>query len=399
MRIDIYYQPKKLVRAALHMRQHGPSYLKCLSMNNLQSILQHFVSENYWYLTDDTFLKQFDGSYLEQVSDVTKAKFADALAVSKIFQPCNELTLFPLVPVRIEAAFDSEPFFLVEPASLNVARLRTDIDVRHIASERFPPFSDQSGRQEIPGAWLGIRSPALQASKKMKAAILGALALTPLPSYRHLFSMRKVFGGRCTIADRATTSFSFGESHTPPLMHDIVIGEQDHAWLGILAAKLTSNDSTVYRQLRALEYFYRAWPLEPSERFPLLCMTLDALFVEKDTKKITRTIIDGVRGALGSHVCKKRLGLLIQLRGSVIHGRAPDVFDAVEYGNYYDKYEVDPIHDLELVVANCLRLQIFGETLKEHPDPNAKIIAEAQARGHLPKNLSRSTILDNPGES
>lgn len=388
MGVELYYQPKKLVRAALHVRHHGPAYLKYLSISDMWSMLQRFVRENYWYLADDTFLKRFDGSYLEQVSDATKAKLASVLAVSEIFQPHNELTLFPLVPVRVEANFDSEAFFLAQAASLNESTLRTTVDMKQIASEQFPPLADWSGRKETPGAWLGVRSPALRASHKMKAAILGALALTPLPRYRYLFSQRKIFGGHCTLADRAT--ISFGESHTPPLMHDIVIGEQDHAWLNILASQLTSNETSVRRHLRALEYFNRAWALEPSERFAILCMTLDAIF--GDAAHATQAVIDAVRALLGSHICDARLRLLMKLRASVIHGAAPDVYDSSKYGKYYDRYEADPIHDLELVVSTCLRLRIFGGTLKEHFDPNAKIIAEAQARGHLPKHISSSTI-------
>ena len=391
MGTDLYYRPNKLIRASLFVRRHGPAYLKYLPIDDIWRMLQHFVRENYWYLVDDTFFVQFDGSYAEQVSAASKARFADALAASEIFQPRNELTLFPLVPVQVEADFDSEPFFLIQPASLNEVRLPVGTERRHIAPEMFPPLAEWRGRKEMPGAWLGIRSPVPQVSNKMKSTILGALALTPLPRYRHLFSGRTVFGGCCTIADAATTSF--GESHTPPLMHNIMIGKQDHAWLSILASKLISNERAVRRQLRALEYFYRAWPLEPSERFPVLCMTLDAIF--GDANHATQAVIDGVRGVLGSHVCDARLRQLMELRASVIHGGAPDVYDSRKYGRYYDEYEMDPIRDLELVVASCLRLQIFQETIKEHADPNAKIIEEAQARGHLPRNLSRRTILDN----
>jgi hypothetical protein len=65
-----------------------------------------------------------------------------------------------------------------------------------------------------------------------------------------------------------------------------------------------------------------------------------------------------------------------------------------KYGRYFDAYEADPIYDLELVVIACLRQHIFEGALAEHPDPNAEMIAEAQARGNLPHDLSRGTILD-----
>jgi hypothetical protein len=51
---------------------------------------------------------------------------------------------------------------------------------------------------------------------------------------------------------------------------------------------------------------------------------------------------------------------------------------------------------MELVVGACLRQEIFGEALREHADPNAEIIAQAQAAGRLPKKLFPKTILDAP---
>jgi hypothetical protein len=391
MGADLSYRRNKLIRASVHVRQNGPAYLKYLPIGDIWSMLQNFISENYWYLFEEIFLTRFEGSYAEQVSSSAKVKLAIALAASEIFQPRNELTLFPIVPVQVKDDFDSESFFLIQPGSFKGSRLPSEIDTRQIAPDLFPPLTDWKGRREVPGAWLGVRSPAVQASKKMKTAILGALALTPLPHYRYLFSGRKVFGGRCTITDTVTTSF--GQAHTPPLMHDIIIGEQDRAWLKVLASKLMSNERAIRRQLRALEYFCRAWELDPSERFPILCMTLDAIF--GDANHATQAVIDGVRGLLGSHVRDARLRQLMDLRASVIHGGAPDVYDSRKYGRYYDDYEADPIHDLELVVASCLRLQIFGDAMKEHEDPNAKIIAEAQAKGRLPKDVSRGTILED----
>ena len=387
---EIYYKENKLTRTAIHVRQHGPSYLKYLAISDIWSLLQKFVVENYWYLANGAFLRQFDGSYADNTSADAKQKFSEALAISDIFQPQNKLTIFPLVPIQVLADFDSEVFFLIKSSSLDATRLRSTIGAQEIASERFPPLNKFQGRQEFPSSWLGVRSPAVQASNKIKAAILGAIALTPLPCYRHSFSGRKLFGGRCTFSDGIAVSF--GEAHTPPLMQDIIVSEQDKKWLDILALKFESNEKAVRRQIKALEYFYRAWELEPSERFPILCMALDAIF--GDVSFATKAVVDSVRNTLGSQLNELRLRHLMELRASVIHGGAPDVYDSSKYNSYYDDYEVDPIRDLQLIVASCLRAKIFDGALKVHSDPNAKAIADAQARGIIPKNLSRNTILE-----
>ena len=356
-------------------------------------MLQSFVTENFWYLGDDVYFQQLDGTVLEHVSDEAKNQLSTAIAVSDIFLPRNEVTLFPLSVVTVKADFDSDPFFLVRPDSLGGSRLLKNVDPAWLASTEFPPLRDWTGEKSIPAAWLGVRSPVVQASTKMKAAILGALALTPLPPYRHMFSGRIVANGGCTIG-RESIATSFGESHTPPLAHDVEITDADHAWLSIMATKLASREKAARRQLRALEYFYRSWPLTPSERFAVLCMTLDAVF--GDANHASQAVIDGVRATIGDHVSDARLRRLMELRASVIHGGAPDVYDSRKYGRYYDEFDADPIHDLELVVGECLRASIFGGALREHADPNAEIIAQAQARGQLSKNFSPNTILDRP---
>ena len=385
---EICYRRREMVRAVLCIRQNGPAYLKYLSINNISRMLQEFVRENFWHLRE-TLFKHFSCSYAEYLAEETKLVFADALASSAIFTPVNELTLFPLVPVRVDADFVSTPFFLISPESLTPQLGYPDAE-RWIEPEPFPPLKEWEGKTETPSAWLGVRSPAVQSSEKMRSAVLGAIALTPLPGYRHQFSMRTMFGGRCTIG--GGTTISSGSAHTPPMAEDIVVTEMDHAWLSLLATKLLSSEKRVRRELRALEYFYRAWPLDESERFPVLCMVLDAVF--GDANEATQAVINGVRGTIGEHVSEPRLRLLMEIRASVIHGGAPDVYDSRKYARYYDRYGEDPIFDLGLVVARCLRRRIFDDALVEHPDPNARLIADLQAKGRLPKGLgTRPTIL------
>ena len=223
----------------------------------------------------------------------------------------------------------------------------------------------------------------------MKASILGAAALTLPGNYRHMFSGRKMFGGVCTINEGST--FSFGEPHTPPLMHDLIVRPRDQGWLEILAGKLNSNTLEDRRHLRALEYFYRAWPLGPSERFPVLCMALDAAYSE--ASQATQSIVDGVRATLGAHLDAARLRDLMEIRASVIHGGAPDVYDSRKYGKYYQAYSTDPISDLNDVVTGSLRRRIFGSVLYPQDDPNAHLIAEMQAKGRLPNSLWAKGIL------
>jgi hypothetical protein len=367
----IFFRRALLIRAALYVRQNGPSHLKFMAVRDIESLLRNFTSENFAYLFDETQFERFACSFGDRISHRTKDKLGDVLAASTIFKPSLEVTLYPLVPIAVESDFDSECFFLIQPHSLDLDRL-SQASGNGLTPEEFPPVASWNGRKERPGSWLGVRSPIIQASNKIKSAILGAVALTPHRHYRHQFSGRTTFGGSWSINADGVAAMFFGDSHTPPMSQDIVIKERDHPWLTILASKLGASDNDTRRQIRALEYFYRAWPLDESERFPLLFMALDAIF--GDAGRATQAVIEAIQKLGESAFDYDRLKLLLNLRGSVIHGGAPDVYDSEKYHRYFETYSEDPIFDLEQITAAALRSTIFGNALAEHPDPHADLI-------------------------
>ena len=360
-----------------------------LSVEDICGMLREFLIENFQDVGRETYCEHFTESYARRVSEPTKEVLAQSLAASSIFSPANELSLFPLVPLTVEENFTSPSFFLCTPDTL-LENFDTDLR-RNLAPDTFPPLADYKYRTERPNAWLGIRSPIPQASAKIKASILGAAALTLPLNYRHMFSKRKMFGGDCTINNERPISFTFGEPHTPPLAYNLIIRQCDQDWLAILANKLGSNVQEDRRHLRALEYLYRAWPLGPSERFPVLCMTLDAVYSE--ASQTTQAIVDGVCETLGAHLDERRLRRLIKIRAAVIHGGAPDVYDSSEYIKYYRTYSADPIKDLCEIVTESLRRRIFEEKLHAKDVHNADLIAQMQAKGQLPSNSDTGGIL------
>ncbi|MDA9419311.1 hypothetical protein XI04_03865 [Bradyrhizobium sp. CCBAU 11430] len=370
----VFFRRRLLVRAALYVRKVGPPYLRSTAMNDIQSQLRSFAIAHYGLFASETFLRRFEESYNERIGQDVKIRLADLLAASELFNPKSCLALYPLVPVVVETDFRSSPFFLLQPGS--VSEIDTDIKVPAFSPEVFPPVANWDARTEKASSWLGIRSPIIQASNKIKAAVLGALALTPHPRCRHQFSMRSMFGGLCSFDAMGRINLTFGEAHTPAMAEDIVIRQADHDWLAMLALKLGQTDDPTRRQIRALEYYYRAWPLDPHERFPWLFMTLDAIF--GDSGRATQAIIDAVKPDGGAGFEYKRLRLLLRLRASVIHGGAPDVYDSDKYHEYYEQYGDDPLDDLEVITAKCLRAHIFEGVLVEHPDPHADLIRAYQ---------------------
>jgi hypothetical protein len=377
MGVEFSYRQTELVRAVLFVRRHGPPYLRMISLSDVRTSLTNFLSENYWYLVDETFGQSFDCSFAEHVSEAPKQELALALEQSELFRPSQLSTLFPLATVTVERDFDSDTFFVTRPEGLDHRRLPKTVSQRWVKPDQFPPMKDWKGISQVPSAWLGVRSPALLAAKKMRSAILGAFALVLHPNERYLFTGRKTFGGYCILNEGLTTSL--GDSHTPPIADDIVLTDADHPWLAILDKKLLSTDKHDRKHLKALEYFYRAWPYGHAERFPVLFMALEALFEAGERDGVTRTVMKGVTALLGDEYAEERLRLLIELRGSVIHGGAPDVYDSRKYGRYWQAYGADPIRDLEQITAACLRKAVFDDVLVEHPYSHADLIAKHMA--------------------
>lgn len=386
----IYYHPVEINLTALHVRSSGPRYLRALPLGDICAKLKTFLSENFWHIGNAIFGCRDSRPLSVLVPEEHKLALATALSTSSIFEPEYELTLFPLVPVRVDQPIATDAFFFVSATNQDLLNF-VDTRVRNeIEPTCFPPQKRATGPRNQPTSWLGVTSPDYRAAIKIRSAILGAVALTQMDQYRHTFSGRSIFGGRCTIG-KSNFTYSFEEAHTPKCMNEIKLTGKDTGWLETLSDKLLSEDKTSARQSKALEYFYRAWPKTPEERFPILCMALDAIYGE--ASNATQAVIDGVRATLGDHVSEPQLRSIMKLRASVIHGGAPDVYDSRKYAEHYRKFGCDPIRDLQLVVAACLRRVIFTNGFAEHEDPNSATIAKAIAAGRFPPMRTAKSIL------
>lgn len=388
---NIFVRRKDYIQAILFVRQHGAPYLRAISISDLHSMITNFITENFWYISEGELLQRHVCSYAEQTSIEGKAALAAALKMSAMFSPKSELTIFPLLPIRVTTNFESEHFFIINSSELSTTHLPPEMRKSDLSPNQFPPIAYWEGRKRLTTSWLGVRSPLLLVSKKMASAILGAVALTPIPRKRHLFSGRTMYGGLCTFSGGHYSVTGSDVPHTPPLMHDIILSEADHAWLAILGTLFDARDKRSHSQLRALEYFNRAWFLDPRERFPVLCMSLDSLVGAPHGH--TSAAVKFVKNLVETPIDEDRLRLLMRVRGAVIHGAAPDVYDSENYEKYYIDYETDPIRDLELIIAKCLREEIFGSYLKYHQDPNAELLADLQAKGKLPRKMDDDCII------
>jgi hypothetical protein len=186
-------------------------------------------------------------------------------------------------------------------------------------------------------------------------------------------------------------SYSFHANTTPPLGDDTYINSDDFSWLSLLVSKLNDTSKESCREIRALEYFYASWFLDESDRYPALYMSLESIF--GDANRATQAVIDSIRGLIGSHIPDQRIRALSDLRAAVVHGGSPRVYDSSKYAKYYRKYREDPIRDLAILTAECLRKRIFDQSIYEKSDPNEAFIKKAIESGRIPP-LKNTSILD-----
>jgi len=387
--VSIFFRRSLLVEAAVILRRDGPSFYRHLSLATVQSDLRNFVVDHFNLVGDSMILRQAHGSLLENAPQDKIDALCEALAQSSLFAPKMIPAIFPILPMKIEDDFEGDVFCVVSPEGLSKGTVLPEKFRPILVPTQFPPFADRTLKTQVPNSWLVIRVPHAGTGDKFRSAILGAVALCIRDPYRYQFTGREMFGGKCELTESGYT-MKFSDPATPALGQEVVLGKADQPWLRLLDKKLGSNADPDVRQIKALQYYYRAWFLDDAERFPITCMALDSLL--GDQGAATESVIKGVRDLLGEQLEWERLSLLMKLRGSVIHGGAPDVFESSKYAKYYSRYGDDPISDMDIVVTECLRRKIFGAAFVEQPDPFAKILEEHRNLGNIPSSERKGIL-------
>ncbi|WFU33659.1 hypothetical protein QA635_04210 [Bradyrhizobium brasilense] len=103
--IEIFYDRQAILAAALFVRANGPAHLRQMAVQDIQRMLTSFIVENFWPFGNEVMFAEVPGNFAQFVSWQTKNVMAGLLAGSPMFTPSTELTLYPLVPVRVEQDF------------------------------------------------------------------------------------------------------------------------------------------------------------------------------------------------------------------------------------------------------------------------------------------------------
>lgn len=369
---EIHFEGSALLDAALFIRRSASAHLRSISVDDLRQMLVKFMGDemdlfrfHWWSLPDGT-------SLADHVTPEERAELASAMDRSPIFAPPHMLFLYPVTVANVGAPFRSDHFFLLPPRELPQELARW-YDADEVMPEKHPPTPMHEGiTLTDTSCWLGVRAPIGEIALRMRNAILGALALLPHPMERYTFSMRAVPPGYMSFGSTAT--YHSGAAATPALSEKLALGPADRRWMETLARLLASNNGRDGKALLALQYFYRSWVRDPATRVGPLCGALDALFGDRDAA--TQAMVNAVGSHLGPSFDAKRARQLAKLRAGVIHGGAPNIYEASVYHRYYVDYRQDPIRDLEIATAGCLRTTIFGDDMVERPHTHADLIQQ-----------------------
>lgn len=369
---EIHIEGSALLDAALFIRRNASAHLRSLSVDDLQQMLVKFMGDemdlfrfNWWSLPDGA-------SLADHVTAEERAELALAMDRSPIFAPPQILFLYPVTIANVAAPFRSDHFFLLPPRELPPELARW-YDADEVLPEKHPPTPMHVGMTLTDtSCWLGVRAPVGEIALRKRNAILGALALLPHPMERYTFSMRVVPPGYMSFGSTAT--YHSGAAATPALSEKLALGPEDRGWMETLARLLTSDHGSDGKALLALQYFYRSWVRDPATRVGPLCGALDALFGDRDAA--TQAMVDAVGRHLGPSFDAARARRLAKLRAGVIHGGAPNIYEASVYHRYYVDYRQDPIRDLEIATAGCLRRRIFGDDMVERPHTHADLVRQ-----------------------
>jgi len=376
----VYLEPSALTPAALLLKCHGPSYLEAHSFLNIKGMLREFIRRHYKCIHDEISTSDNRiSSFNEIVSEAGREALVEALSKSFIFRPSAILSVFPFTPMTVEADFDASLFYIIARSSITEGNAQAIVELLPEKAEV--------------GAWLGIRAPSMELAQKWKRIVLGAVALGPIQRERHSFTLRNVARGYLLFQSGRQISTTTSLPHTPPLGSNIVLQAADHPWLSELVRILRSSQADDKRKRKALEYYYQSWFLDEATRCPFLFMAIDALFGQ-GSGGTEGKVRSGIEHTLGASLDSARFKKLWLLRNQVLHGGAPDPYASSNYREYCRVYKIDPIYDLELAAAKCLRRHIFPESFRPQPDPFFKIIADAQTKGFIAANRESAAILE-----
>ena len=216
-------------------------------------------------------------------------------------------------------------------------------------------------------SWLGMTARNLDLAERKKRIVLGGICARLDHQSRYLFTMGKPLERVLSRTDAAITSFP-STAHFPYLAYPLILSTQDEGWLSELDRIVDGTSKEDIKSARCLRFLYSAWFAKESERFALLCMSIDALIPANLISMRAKS--SWAHEVMGGRVDEWAVeALLKSLRSDIMHGDAPSLVEAKKYRQFVSLYHKEPLDALDALAAEIVRCRVFGQKISERANP------------------------------
>lgn len=347
---------KSYLKAIVYIKKNGLSYLDELSIFEVRKLVTNFVIRNFWYIKDGELSRNHSISYRDQISDLPKINFAKALLKSDLFSVSNIIYLYPFNSIISKVKLKGSNFFILDAKDISLSDTSFENLKANIDFSKYPCLIDERRNSRLIRTWIGIKAPNEKTAAKILSSILGTLALFESSKKRYIFSGITPDTGCCYFSENSYT-FRETEPNLPSLYYNLQV---EHHLLGILNEldEVILNKIQGSKKISSLINFYKSWFEKDGERYRTLFSSVDSLLETKSNH--SRVFTDFVINHTNNQFDNDRIRLLLSIRGDVVHGKSPNLYECRDYELYVEKYLSDPLHDIQDIVEICLKNFIFN---------------------------------------
>lgn len=345
------------LKALIFIKKNGLPYLSDLSLLNLRKTVTKLLTKNFWFIRHGEFSRIENISYKNQINSENKLELAKSLLNSELFQE-NFITYFyPTRSITSDITLRFDNFFIIPSNELSYKDINLDkSDINQFNFEYFPCL--KNNHKIHVNTWIGIKASTEDNSRKILSVILGTIALFQSTSKRYLFNSLESDSGCNFITHDKFYNTMETVDLVPSLYFKIIIDKDLSPYFLKISETLTNKN--IYDNLKfySLNNFYKSWFQTEAEQFRTLCTCIESLIEDTSTKSSAK--FKSLITKYCSEYSQDRLADLLKIRGSIVHGKSPNLCDSQAYNNYIEEYLSEPLNDLIKIVDIVLKAHIFN---------------------------------------
>lgn len=357
---SIYVRNEKTYsKAIFYIRQNGVPYLSELPVSELKRQVTQFLTENFWYIKDGEFSRNPNLSYNLQIPFNAKLQLARALMISPLFQTTHIIFLYPFNSISTENNLRLESFFIVNSSNLSSKDLNiSNDDFKQFNFNYYPSIIDNQINQKRISTWIGIHAPTEKISQRMLYALLGAISLFEDSKKRYCFNGEPKDSGCAYFPNDYQYTYKETADLLPSLYFKLKIGNDLSTHLKDISNFMSSMSKESERSILALTNFYKSWFEDEAGQYRTLCTCIESLIEDTSTKSSQK--FKNLCLQYSNKFDNNQIRHLLNIRGSIVHGKAPHLSDSSYYDSYFETYLSEPLADLLNIVEIVLKGHIFN---------------------------------------